>query len=40
MTVDKNIEQAQLQAEIGKYIGLGQNSSSFIPAMAKHAPMS
>jgi hypothetical protein len=29
MTVDKNIEQAQLQAEIGKYIGLGQNSLIF-----------
>jgi len=29
MTVDKNIEQAQLQGEIGKYIGLGQNSLVF-----------
>jgi len=29
MTVDKNIELAQLQAEVGKYIGLGQNSLVF-----------
>ena len=29
MTVDKNIEQAQLQGEVGKYIGLGQNSLVF-----------
>ncbi|MFM7728191.1 MAG: hypothetical protein ACKO7B_15935 [Flavobacteriales bacterium] len=29
MTVDKNIEQAQLQTEIGKYIGLGQDSLVF-----------
>lgn len=29
MTVDKNIELAQLQAEIGKYIGLGQHSLVF-----------
>lgn len=29
MTVDKNIEIANLQAEIGKYIGLGQNSLIF-----------
>ena len=29
MTVDKNIELAQLQGEIGKYIGLGQNSLVF-----------
>jgi len=26
MTIDKNIEIANLQTEIGKYIGLGQNS--------------
>lgn len=29
MTIDKNIEIANLQAEIGKYIGLGQNSLIF-----------
>jgi hypothetical protein len=29
MTVDKNIEIANLQSEIGKYIGLGQNSLIF-----------
>lgn len=29
MTVDKNIELAQLQAEIGEYIGLGSNSLIF-----------
>lgn len=29
MTVDKNIEMANLQSEIGKYIGLGQNSLIF-----------
>lgn len=29
MTVDKNIELANLQSEIGKYIGLGQNSLIF-----------
>ena len=29
MAVDKNIEIAQLQAEIGEYIGLGQNSLIF-----------
>ncbi|MFM1933044.1 MAG: hypothetical protein RL226_2347 [Bacteroidota bacterium] len=29
MAVDKNIEIAQLQAEIGEYIGLGQNSLVF-----------
>ena len=29
MTIDKNIEIANLQSEIGKYIGLGQNSLIF-----------
>jgi hypothetical protein len=29
MTLDKNIEIANLQGEIGKYIGLGQNSLIF-----------
>lgn len=29
MTIDKNIEIANFQAEIGKYIGLGQNSLIF-----------
>ena len=29
MTLDKNIEIANLQGEIGKYIGLGQNSLVF-----------
>lgn len=29
MTVDKNIEIANLQAEVGKYIGMGQNSLIF-----------
>lgn len=29
MTVDKNIEMANLQAEIGEYIGLGKNSLIF-----------
>jgi hypothetical protein len=29
MAVDKHIEMAQLQAEIGEYIGLGQNSLIF-----------
>ncbi|MFY8138421.1 MAG: hypothetical protein ACOVMR_09945 [Flavobacteriales bacterium] len=29
MTLDKNIEIANLQAEIGTYIGLGQNSLIF-----------
>ncbi len=29
MTIDKNIEIANLQTEIGKYIGLGQNSLIF-----------
>lgn len=29
MTVDKNIEIANLQVEIGSYIGLGQNSLIF-----------
>jgi hypothetical protein len=29
MTLDKNIEIANLQAEIGQYIGLGQNSLIF-----------
>jgi hypothetical protein len=29
MTLDKNIEIANLQAEIGKYIGMGQNSLIF-----------
>lgn len=29
MTVDKNIEIAKLQSEIGEYIGLGQNSLIF-----------
>ncbi|MFZ4786011.1 MAG: hypothetical protein ACOYLH_11075 [Flavobacteriales bacterium] len=29
MTLDKNIEIANLQAEIGQYIGLGQNSLVF-----------
>lgn len=29
MTIDKNIEVANLQAEIGEYIGLGSNSLVF-----------
>ena len=29
MTLDKNIEMANLQSEIGKYIGMGQNSLIF-----------
>jgi hypothetical protein len=29
MTLDKNIEIANLQSEIGKYIGMGQNSLIF-----------
>lgn len=29
MTLDKNIEIAQLQTEVGKYIGMGQNSLIF-----------
>jgi hypothetical protein len=29
MTVDKNIEMANLQAEVSKYIGMGQNSLIF-----------
>lgn len=29
MTLDKNVEIANLQAEIGQYIGLGQNSLIF-----------